>query len=291
MTTEGFVVDQDEFDDQEGFEFATDNPELAAAAAQVASGSVEAPSLEDPLDGPVDLPGGFRRPQIEDGVTNFVPVTKAWVRELRGKDEERIAKARMKEDESAFIEEVLRGGVERLGDQKPDLDDFRNLLIGDRDYLLLEISRATYGNELEYTDFVCYHCQETFSFTVHKDTDIPVKRLESLEDTAFDVELRNGKVAQVELPSAQIQSKVSKADNDGAANTILIAACVIDVDGKNVQGDKDFASNLGVADRQKIITSLAEHMPGPRYDDVRFEHTCGNEIRFGVTLGDLFRGL
>lgn len=283
------ALEDEEFGGGFEFESAVDNPALVAQAAAMAK-QTNPPDLEAPQDGPVRLPGGFQRNHLESG--SVEDVTTAWVRELNGEDEERIARARMKGDLGEFINALLEAGVEKLGKQAPSRDELEGLLVGDRDFLLLEISRATYGDEMEYDDFVCYHCERPVSFTVHKSTDIPSHSLDSIEDATFEVSLRNGRKAKVSLPTGAEQDKMAQAETPAEANSIMLAACVEEINGQVVAGDLDVVRSLGVRDRRTLIEALAERMPGPRYNEVSFEHPdCGKEIRLTVTLADLFPGL
>lgn len=282
-----------DFDGDEEFEFksATDNPDLANAAAALADEEAP-PKLEDPQDGPVRLVHGFRRLNPGGAAEE---VTTAWVRELNGEDEERISKARMRGDAMAHIEAILQGGVDRLGSQPPTKDELLGLVAGDRDYLLLEISRATYGNEIEYDEFPCPFCGDTIDITVHKDEDIPVDRLEEPLGT-FDVRLKGDRVASVRLVTGDEMEKIARTETPAEANTVIIAHCVEEIRGPKgttrFDGDLDAARRLGVSDRQTIIEALSKAMPGPKYNGVRFTHPdCGNEVQFEVTLADLFRGM
>ena len=289
---------EEDFDDAM-FESLEANPALAEAAARMTS-QTEMPEVEEPLDGPVTLPGGFYRMNVsEEHGTTREEVRKAWVRELNGEDEERIAKAKGRDDLAAFVDAILECGVERLGDRTPTRDDLEDLTLGDRDYLLLEIARATYGDELEYANFPCHNCGEPMDFTVHLGEDIPVTRLESVAETSFDVRLSKDRVARVNLPSGSAGAKVALAETGAEANTQLIASCVDYIRGPSgeqvIGGDEGAAKRLSVRDRAALVDAMGERMPGPRYNEVSFTHgdgedgTCGKEVRLTVTLADLFR--
>lgn len=278
---------------------AADNPALLAMAAKVA-GENAPPILQAPLDGPVTLPGGFLRLSLKEGETKRVEVRKAWVRELNGADEERISKARLRGDMPAFVDAILRAGVETFEGEVPTKDDFDRLSIGDRDYLLMEISRVTYGDDLDYVDFGCPNCGRLISFTVHKGTDIPIKRLDKVSDNEFEVRLRNDRVASVRLPTHEASEAIMSAETEAESNTAAIAAGVTEIRNKDgavtpIAGDLDEARKLSVRDRQTLVQEMSNRMPGPQYNEVRFEHSgddgCGKEIRLAVTLADLFLGL
>lgn len=289
-------LDEDTFSLENAFE----NPDLAAAAAAVAEGNStaqEPPVLRDPLDGPITLVAGFRRAKAGPDGTEFEEVRKAWVRELNGEDEERIARTKLKDDFNAFLRAVLEAGVEKLGDQKPTNEDFDSLFLGDRDYLLHEIARATYGDTIEFETVSCRSCGEEVGVELSLSEDVPISRLDRFEDSIFKVELRRNRVATVTLPTGEIARDIAKAETDAEANTVLIKHCVMEIEGPKgivkIQGDEDAARRLGIVDRRTLITEMSAHMPGPRYNEVKFNHEpgCGEEIRLLITLADLFRGL
>jgi hypothetical protein len=282
------------------FEAAEDNPSLAAAAAKIAAGvsedTPEAPKLVEPTDGPVTLPAGFRRVKVTSEGTKFENVTNAWVRELNGLDEERIAKARLSGEPTDFIAAVLEAGVEKIGDSRPDREDIDALVLGDRDFLLMQIAVATYGDRLEYEGVVCPHCNESFDVAITPTEEVPVTRLASPEETRFDVKLRKDRIAKCTLPTHSISKQLAQTETAAEANTLLIANFVSEIVGKEVveiRGDKDAARLLPIVDRQTIIDEMWKRMPGPQYNEVRFKHEpgCGEEVRLEVQLADLFRGL
>jgi hypothetical protein len=282
------------------FEAANENPALAAAAAKLAGETSEqpAPTLADPSDGPVTLPGGFRRVKVDaSGASKFEEVRNAWVRELNGLDEEKISKARLSGNPDDFIRAVLEAGVERLGDERPGKDDFNSLLLGDRDFLLVQISAATYGDKIEYKEIECPHCREPFDVTISATEDIPCPRLESVDDQNFEVKLRKDRVAKVSLPTFAVSAALMDTETAAEANTLLISNYVTEIVGDkgtlDIKGDPDAARKLGILDRQALIDEMYKRMPGPQYNGVRFDHEpgCGKEVRLEVSMADLFRGL
>jgi hypothetical protein len=286
-----------ESDDDLTFESPTDSPELAAAAEALTQ-HVEAPELRNPLDGPVTLPAGYRRIRSTESGTVVDEVRTAWVRELNGEDEEKIARAKLKDDLGAFVTAILEAGVEKLGDARPTREDLASLVVGDQQYLLLEIARVTYGDEIEFDGFPCTFCRETFDVSLSLSEDIPVVRLDKVDDVDFEVRLKKDRIATVTLPTAEVQALLNKAETGADANTILIAHCVSEIRGpggtKRIQGDLDEARRLGLQDRQTLVQAMGDRMPGPQYNEVRFNHEpdgCGQEVRLQVTLADLFRGL
>jgi hypothetical protein len=296
------MSDLDLTDDDLQFAAIADNPELAAAAEKVLSGSSQevgpAPTLSDPTDGPVTLTVGFRRTKVTASGTEFEEIRKAWVRELNGEDEEKIAKARLSGEPEDFIYAVLESGVERLGDERPTKEDFEALVLGDREYLLMEIARATYGDTLDYKEIVCPHCGEKFDVTLSISEEIPVTRLEKVTDQQFEVRLSKDRVAKASLPTVSMSRELVRMETAAEQNTLIISRCVSEITGPKgtvqIAGDETAARRLSIRDRQTLTDEMYERMPGPKYNGVRFNHEpggCGKEVRLEVTMADLFRSL
>jgi hypothetical protein len=288
------VTDDTDFDDFENFNPDEGDPDIAAAVA-AATQAVAQPEIPLPEDGPVDLPGGFRRLNLGGAIEE---VTKAWVKELSGADEEHIAKARIRNDPNAFADAILEAGVERLGDRPPTAEELRELLVGDRETLLLEISRATYGDVIEYEDFTCPHCGDVVSFDVNKTEDIPVARLTSMDDAEFTVELRKGKSAVARLATGIDQQAAAKAGTGAEAVSAVLSRVVLSIQLHNgdvisVSDNPDAVRTaLSTDDRFRIMKEQAERSPGPQYNEVTFTHPeCGRVVEVPVGLMHLFRSL
>lgn len=267
-----------------------------AEAATAVSASDAPPEIEEPLDGPVKLPGGFRR---LDG-SRIEEVRKAWVRELNGEDEENIARLMARKDASLndLVDVLLESGVTRLGDSEPSSDDLRNLLVGDRDYLLLEISRATYGNEIDYEDFQCYQCQGTVNFAIRLDEDVPITHLDKFEDQEFDIPLRRGRIAKVRLPNGDDQQVTITGDTVAEMNSALLNRIVLSFrDGEDgeeelVSDDVETVRRLSIKDRRTILEEVTKRQPGPRYNEITFTHDeCKREVVVPFGLMSLFPGI
>lgn len=275
---------------------ASENPEGANAALALAQVS-DPPEYPTPTDGPLDLLVGFTR------FHDLKPenVSTAWVRELTGADEERIAKARGKGKLSALMEAILEGGVERLGDSKPTPAELRDLVFGDREFLLLAISSATYGDELEFNDFKCHGCGEPFSFSFSKMEDIPIIKANPGDEKGFIVPLRKGGKVLVRLTTGGDQAEAERASNDAEFNSIILSQVVLTLtlpDGEVITVSEQpdaVRDKLGVVDRQTILKELAARSPGPRFDEITVNHPdCSSENsenKVVVQFWDLFLGL
>ena len=242
---------------------------------------VETPPTRFPVDGTVKLCGGLIDPT---GV-----IDTATVRELNGRDEEAIVKA---PNIGKAMLTILNRGVETLGGERPDADDLDSLLAADRDLLLVRIRSITFGDELEL-NMQCPECGETSEIVLNLTDDIPVEYLEDpIRDRSFTVELRNGGVAEVRLPTGITQKNVASASSTKSIaelNTMMLYGCVKMINDRDVI-DISQILNLGIADRNAIVEELNKRSPGPQWDKIAKECTnCGEEVSLPLSADQLFR--
>lgn len=261
----------------------------AAAAMEAAAGEVDHSEIDNLADKAlelpetvVELPGGY----ID---TDFNLITEAEVRELTGVDEEAIAKST---DSGRALLTILERGTVRIGEEKATRTVLDSLLIGDRDFLLLAIRRATYGNTVDLTGVDCQHCAHVQDMTVDLSTDVEVSRLnDPATDRYFDVTGPRGKVFGVALPVGSTQRElILKGDLTLAEmNTILLSGAVTSVDGMPSLGAST-VRNLGIADREAITREIAKRYTGPRLNAVeKVCEQCGETMTVGLAMGALFR--
>jgi len=246
---------------------------------------VEVPFIDPPPDTTVRLPGGGLLDP--DGTVHDVAV----VRELNGADEEVLSKIEANKSQIKFVQTLVRLGTESIGDYSK-LDDklMGELLVGDRETLLLAIRRATYGDEMNLT-LVCPSCVSAVEAKFDLASEIPIKELEH-PNRRVEVKLRNGQVAVLGIPTAADQDAILSmpGKTNAEMNTALIGRCLITIDGMPATG-RSAALGLGAVDRRKISEALVEAQPGPKYGEVNLDCPgCGREFPLQVGLAELFRG-
>lgn len=272
------------------------NPEIAnaqIAAALADNTSTTAPKIAPQPLGFVRLAGGL----VLGNDPNEV-VYDAEVRELTGEDEEYIDRVRQGRPE-AFTQAVLERGVVKIGDQPSTASLIGNLLTGDAQTLLVEVSRATYGDTLDFEGVICPWCQGAVDVTVNLTEDIPVHRLQHSADRFFEVPLRKGAKASVRLPRVVDIMAVTDEDlNDAERKTVFLSKVVRTItDAKGnvtpVAGGIDEVRYLGIADRKAITDAVHEkNKVGHAYNEVKFTHdSCGKEVPLPLATGNLFPGL
>lgn len=266
---------------------AADNPELAAQLINeaISNATEEEPAapadteIEYPLDTVFQLPGGYVGP---DGfeATDFE------VRELTGRDEEAMARAKTS---SVLLDTILKRGLVRVGEQEPNDTILNNLLAGDRDYIVLCIFAATFGQTVS-SRRRCPGCQRDIDFEIDILKDVPVHRLESPADRYFKVSCSKGE-AKVMLPTGITQKKIQDADSKTLPelSTILLANTVMSVGSRDIYSEADVLA-LPIRDRRKIADAIADRAPGPKMSETKAACECGQEeVEVPLSLGSLFQ--
>lgn len=265
---------------------ATDNPELAndiisQVLAEPAIDEAEQQSSVEVLTPPdllLSLPGGYISPSGELS-------TEAEIRELVGRDEEAISKVKTV---GAAMTTILKRGIVRVGEAPADDTVLDNMLAGDRDFALLRIFAATFGNTIT-SEQICA-CGSQVTVTVDVTEDVEVHRLSDPTDRRFVVELQRGQ-ALVELPTGHTQKALFAAGDKtfSELSTLLLANTVTEINGMPVLGPQQVL-DLPVRDRRKIADEIAKRNPGPRLADVKKPcPDCGETLEVPVSLASLFQ--
>jgi len=261
------------------------NPDLLNQLAQQAMNDsqqqdVIVSEITYPTDTLVLLPGGY--------ITAAGEVIKsAEVRELTGKDEEFIGKA---QTPAKAFGGLLERAVISIGDLAVTPDIIDNLLVGDRDALLLGIYRVTFGSTATFSEF-CGGCVEYKDISIDVDEDIKVQKLSNpITDRTFTVQGRKHKYL-VALPTGFTQKALLNNPEKTVAEltTMLLEQTVLEIDDVQVLG-KVQVQNIGLADRRAIGEELAKRAPGPKFDDIVVTcPDCEGKVVVPVSIGALFR--
>lgn len=262
--------------------------EVAALLSE--ANSSEIPVIALPADDLVNLPGGLLR---NGKVTRTV-----LVKELNGEDEEALSRASQSLNTFHFIDRLLKCGVVKIGDFPNHMteDLLGDLLIGDREQLILGVRKATYGDKLEIDPWRCPSCGVAAKISMDID-DIPSATMDDPDkEIEFDIELRKGRTAHCRLASGKDQLAIfDKPDlTTSERESILLEKCVefiTDASGNDHQiaAFPSLTRTMGVVDRHKILDALRTRQPGPKYDQVKHKcSACGEDVMIAVGIGDLF---
>jgi predicted RNA-binding Zn-ribbon protein involved in translation (DUF1610 family) len=171
----------------------------------------------------------------------------AELRPLTGRDEEWLA-AHPTAPSAIAVTRVLTSCLVRIGDRKPTEKLVRRLLVGDRDFLVLQLRRLTLGDEFQVV-FPCPACGNKMDVSFGADT-VPVTvRPQTKADYSIQLGLsgNSGPMVRFRLPCGADQEAVVDLEPERAAD-MLLDRCVLE------NGGRSFSS----ADREAIADAMEE---------------------------------
>ena len=193
---------------------------------------------------------------------------------LTGRDEEQLCQLGRQETAS-LVTQVLSRCVRRLGDLSPvPADVVRQLLVADREYLLLRLRQATFGDRIRAHLYCPWaDCGERMSVDFSID-ELPVRESVqkgpvyemtlspmALAGSAAAGNLGGGEVA-FRLPTGADQEELSGllASDEAQALTLLLARCVERLGARAIPGADVVAGLSGLA-RAEIETEMLRAAP------------------------------
>lgn len=220
------------------------------------------------------------------------------IRELAGIDEENISKPDVRGNIGKVITTLLSSVVVRIGDLNPKTIGsrgkwekiFRELPMGDRDKIMLEIRKFSNGNEIEL-DMKCPSCKQKIKHIVEIESDIEERSLE-VDALSIPFELpkgirnKEGEVCNtgfIRLPNGVDQEQLDAVarKNAGQANTTLLARTIAEIDGYGRVALSDLR-NMSVRDRDYLIKLLDDSSYGPKFVISFPCPSCMEDIEAGV---------
>jgi hypothetical protein len=249
-----------------------------------------APEIGNPLPTTVDLHRG-----LFDTVSGVWQTT-AEVRELTGADEEYLASLEAKPTTTYvdYMNALLRRNVVSIGnfliEEHPELVE--SLIIGDRETLFMAIVKCTYGVDREY-NVTCPKCEGKNDVVVNIDEDFKVEKPEVDIQSPIPVKLRNNKTLKFRLPTGGDSAYVAKhASSIASQNTLMLARCVL-LEPEDLKGvsPEEWAKNLSLADRNKLIKAILGIKVGPQLEEVNVQCAhCGHNMPLSITWMSLLFG-
>lgn len=236
------------------------------------------PEIVSPSDTTVELPGGYINAAGE-------VIRTAEVRELNGKDEEVISKTN---NLGKAILTILQLGTVKIGNEIATEKILDDLLVGDRDAILLGILKATFGSKVNIPIF---SNNEQKLVEIDINTDIKTKILtDPINERVFTVRGK-GLEYTVRLPNGIVQKEmINNMDKTSAElSTIILENTVVRI-GETPVYSKSQVQALSVVDRRKIIEEINKRAPGPQFEDVVItDPDTGSEVTVPINLGSLFQ--
>ncbi len=274
------------------------NPAEANAQLEALLGDDnEKPVLEPPPSDLIELPGGL--------VYHGEVYRSVRVRELDGHAEEALIRALQPApgtfdiNWANFITVLLECGTVQFADldQRLTRELLKDVLIGDRDALVLGIRQATYGDTVDLKGWQCPACGGITDLGISLAKDVETTEMADPKASTIEIPLRNGRKATARLATGRDltamydQSKLNRAERE----SIMLTRCLLKVteaDGREtkVQGRATgIVMGLSIPDRRALVRELEKHQPGPRYNGIKFVHQdCQKEVPLALGLGELF---
>jgi len=241
-------------------------------------GEDKAPSMQHALDERVTLIRGL----WNDDTQSFDRV--AEVRELDGSDEEALATFGVKSDlgYGDYLTEVLNRSVTRIGDRVVlDHKILNSLIIADRDILLLQTMRATYGEE-RAVQAICPSCEKKSDIVIELSKDFPITLPDFPVESPIEV-VGKKKTYRFNLPTGADTAAVVKAKNDAEANTMILSRCAVFAPGEEPSNRLEWARKISLGDRHKIVDKLLSIELGPKLGAVD-THCAHCDVEMPIAL-------
>ncbi|MEV7323508.1 hypothetical protein [Streptomyces sp. NPDC093970] len=181
---------------------------------------------------------------------------------LTGREEELLAGAHAAHP-AALVTEVLSRCLARLGDISPVPPEVaRQLLVADRQYLLLRLRRATFGDRVA-ADLVCPwpDCGRRVSIGFSIDG-VPVEEARE-RAPAHTITASDGTEIAFRLPTGADQEELSDhlAVNEAETLTGLLARCVLRIGGQDGPPGREAVAALPAAVRAEVEQAMRERAP------------------------------
>lgn len=239
------------------------------------------------------LPGGL----LDDGEVHRDAILKP----LSGREEEYLADLSTVPT-AAIVTDVLCRCVERIGAVSPVTHSVaRRLLVGDRQYLLLKLRQATFGNRVAGTIRCPWpRCSARIDIDFSID-DVPITSPESVSasyplslspEAAFEDAdgVRHDRLT-FRLPNGADQEAVTPhlADNPARALTLLLGRCIIGTD-TPCDHPVDLVARLTPQARLEIEQALAARAPAVELEMDMSCPECGRGFTAPFHLHDFFFG-
>ena len=194
------------------------------------------------------------------GESDLFPLPVLSFREMTGFEEEFIEAHANETNTARLVNEVLARCLVKPGeDPSIERETIRNLLVSDRDVALIRLRQNSIGDEIS-TEVSCPKCRENNAVNFRLshlpiDFNRPPKQL--------SLELSNGRIAILRLPTAGDQEELFEADIEGESQyrSWLIARLLLKIGAEEGPFDLAFVRSLPTSVRTAIEAKLNAAIP------------------------------
>ena len=226
----------------------------------------------------------------------------ATLRKMTGNDEALLADPKLRGNGGRLITALLASCVTDLDGARADPAAIRQLCSADRNYLLLELRRLTFGDEME-AHYRCPRCGAVTA-VVEDLSAVEVRRLEggpasaevrvTLKDGYRDPDGNWHYELVFGLPTGEDEEAAAgrKDNNPARQRDALLTRCLRQVgtlEPRRVQAlGLRILGELSLADRRLIQKALDEHAPGPNLTRPVTCEQCGEDFRTALDMSHFF---
>jgi len=243
----------------------------------------------------VELPVGYVDP---DGR----PHRTVRLRKMTGQEEALLADKKLRQNGAKLVTEVLASTVRQLGDISPvSRQVIAQLCSPDRNFLLLELRKVTFGSEMEST-YTCPACSG--HTTVVQDLDeLPLRRLNGEYTKEIVVDLDDGyedhagevyTTMVFRLPTGEDEERIQSVVKENASTGMnaLLTRCLTTFGNmpaarREALGTK-LICDLTMSDRARIERTFRAEMPGVDMTQRIECENCGREFQASLDLTRFF---
>lgn len=244
----------------------------------------------------VDLPVGYL-----NGNGNSPLHRRATVRKLTGREEALMADPQLKNNSGNLITALLSNCVTLEGLDQVNGEVARQLCSADRNFLLLQLRRLTFGDEMD-AKYRCPYCQKetllredlsTLNIQTIEDGDLPEVRV-TLKDGYQDLNGNWHYEFVFRLPTGEDEEVAAgrRDDNPVRQSDALLARClkqVGDLEQRRINAlGVRILSDLSMGDRHFIQKALDEATPGPDLTRNVVCHHCGEAYQTPLDMSHFF---
>lgn len=199
---------------------------------------------------------------------------KVRIREMNGTDEEELAKPYQRTS-VGFSDTIVKRCTVSIDGNTPEPRHLDQLLIGDRDAIVIGVRILTFGPTIE-VPVTCRWCAHQFDILLDLEKDITTKELPGdPKQRTRELILPRGEIAKVNLMdgAAQMAAYGGGDMNDAERTSVMLKECVYSINDDMVTSIEQI-KRLGSGTRRALITFIEENSCGPQWMGVKQE--CPN---------------
>ena len=243
----------------------------------------------------VTLPVGLDDPESGEQLHELT------LRKMTGNEEAALADPKLRRNGGKLVT-ALVAACARVDGKPLGADRARRLSSADRNFLLLELRRLTFGDLME-AQYACPHCGGV-TRVVEDLAELPVR---TVEDGASDGEIEvhvvdgwhdsDGSVHRdftFRLPTGEDEEAANglRDDNPTRQRDALITRCLVDVEGLEPRRMRALGTrllaDLSMSDRRLIGRRFDDAVPGPELVRQVTCDRCGEDFRHTIDMSHFF---